>query len=87
MNWIVRLSNEAAKQLKKFPIDHQALIRKRLREMRGNPLQGNITPLKGKWKGRYRRTVFRDRIFFILHHQERLIEISAIRLRTKKTYR
>lgn len=88
MNWTVRLSKEAAKQLEKLPFDRQDLIRKRLREMREDPFRGDVKALKGKkWKGRYRKVVGRYRLIFIPHHQENLIEISSIRLRTEKTYR
>src|SRR5439155_3333894 len=37
MTWTVRLANEAAKQLKKLPPDHQALLRRRL-------FQGDVKP-------------------------------------------
>ena len=44
MTWTVRLANEAAKQLKKLPPDHQALLRRRLQEMTQDPFQGDVKP-------------------------------------------
>lgn len=88
MNWTVRLSKEAERQLKQLPLDRQELIRKRLREMREDPFRGDVKPLKGKkWKGRYRKVVGRYRLIFIPFHQERVVEISAIVIRAEKTYR
>ena len=88
MNWTVRLSKEAERQLKQLPTDRQELIRKRLREMRRDPFRGNVKMLKGKkWKGRYRKVVGRYRLIFIPFYQEQVVEISAILLRTEKTYR
>lgn len=56
--------------------------------MEEEPFRGNVKPLKGKkWKGRYRRVVGRYRLIFIPFHQEQRVEISAILLRTEKTYR
>jgi len=56
--------------------------------MREDPFRGDVEPLKGKkWKGQYRRVVSRYRLIFIPFHQERIVEIVAILLRTEKTYR
>jgi len=88
MDWMVRLSKEAAKQLEGLPSDRQELILKRLREMRENPFRGDVRALKGKkWQGRYRKVVGRYRLIFIPYYQERIVEISAILSRAEKTYR
>jgi mRNA-degrading endonuclease RelE of RelBE toxin-antitoxin system len=56
--------------------------------MRQDPFQENVQPLKGKrWQGRYRKRVGRYRLIFIPFHQQRIVEISAILLRTEGTYR
>jgi len=86
--WSVRLARDAEKQLKKLPPDRQELILRHLREMRADPFQGDVKPLKGKeWKGHYRKVAGRYRIIFTLNHQEHIVEVSAILLRTEKTYR
>ena len=88
MTWTVRLSRDAARQLRRLPQDQQALIRERLREMRDDPFRGDVIPLKGRrWQGRYRKRVGRYRIIFMPNHAEHLMEISAILLRDEQTYR
>lgn len=86
VNWTVRLAKEAAKQLKDLLPEQQELIRKRLREMAHDPFQGDVKALKGRWKGRYRKRAGRYRIIFIPLYREQVIEISAILLRTERTY-
>ena len=87
MTWTVKLANEGAKQLKKLPRDHQALLRRRLQEMSEDPFQGDVKPLKGKqWVGRYRKRAGRYRLIFTVSHQTRSVEVSAILLRSEKTY-
>ena len=88
MTWTVRLSRDAARQLRRLPQDQQALIRPRLREMRDDPLHGDVIPLKGRrWQGRYRKRVGRYRIIFVANHVERIVEVAAILLRDEQTYR
>jgi mRNA-degrading endonuclease RelE of RelBE toxin-antitoxin system len=88
MMWNVRLSKTAAKQLSNAPRNHRALILKRLDEMAEDPFRGDVKPLKGvPWQGRYRKRVGRWRIIFIPYQNERLVEISAILMRSEKTYR
>lgn len=56
--------------------------------MRENPFTGDVLPLKDKdWKGVYRTSTGRYRIFFIPFHNEERIEIVSIRPRREDTYR
>jgi mRNA-degrading endonuclease RelE of RelBE toxin-antitoxin system len=56
--------------------------------MEADPFQGDVQPLKGKgWRGRYRKRVGRYRLIFIPFHEQQRVEISAILLRSEKTYR
>lgn len=88
MAWTIKLAKDAEKQFKKLPADRQTLILKYLREMRENPFQGNIKPLKGKeWKGWYRRRVGDYRIIFSPDYNKQTIDIAAIVLRSEKTYK
>jgi mRNA interferase RelE/StbE len=88
MIWDVRLAKAAAKQLEKLPPDYQTLLLKKLNEMRDDPFQGDVQPLKGKQhKGRYRKRVGRYRIIFTPDHDNRVVEVSAILPRDEKTYR
>ena len=87
MTWTIRLAKEAEKQLKKLPFDRQEFIRRHLRDMTRDPFAGDVKPLKGKeWKGRYRKRIGRYRFIFLVSHKDKIIEISAILLRTEKTY-
>ena len=77
-SWTIRLSPEAAKQLRALPRDHQATIGRAIDWMQDDPLQGDMQPLKGKkWKGRYRKHVGRYRIIFIPYHREHIDEVQA----------
>jgi mRNA-degrading endonuclease RelE of RelBE toxin-antitoxin system len=88
MSWTVNLSRDAARQLKNAPRDQQRLLLARLDEMAEDPLRGDVKPLKGaRWRGRFRKRVGRWRIIFIPHHEQQLVEVSAILLRSEKTYR
>lgn len=88
MLWTIRLSPEAEKQLSGLPRKRQLLIAKSIEQMRSDPFQGNVTPLKGtRWKGRYRKAAGRYRLIFLPYYSEHVIEISQILLRSGKTYR
>lgn len=54
--------------------------------MADDPFRGDVKALRGRWKGRYRKRAGRYRIIFIPLHRERIIEVSAILLRTERTY-
>ncbi len=88
MNWTIRLSKDAAKQLSNIPRTQQELILARLAEMEADPFRGDVKPFKGsQWRGRFRRRVGRWRIIFTPFHNDRLVEVAAILLRSEKTYR
>jgi len=56
--------------------------------MAEDPFRGDVVPLKGtKWQGRYRKRVGRYRIIFIVHQNERIVDVTAILVRDEKTYR
>ena len=88
MNWAVELSASAVKALKKLPRDRQAQIERAIDEMETDPLAGDVKPLKGlEWKYRYRKRVGPYRIIFTLDRKARIVAISAILIRSEKTYR
>ena len=88
MNWAVELSPSAVKELKKLPRDRQDQIVSAIDEMEADPMAGDVKPLKGpEWKGRYRKRVGPYRIVFMLDRKAMTIAISAILLRSEKTYR
>ena len=88
MAWTIELSARAKKELANISHDQQDLIEGAFERMKENPFFGKVTPLKGKeWKGVYRRTVGRWRLFILPRYSERVAHIVTIRLRNEKTYR
>jgi len=88
MQWTIRLARRADKEFDKLSSEWQDRIETAIDQMKDNPFHGDVIALRGKqWKGRYRRIVGRYRLIFIPYHQQRIVEIVTIRLRTEKTYR
>lgn len=88
MIWHAELSDNAERQLKRFPRNVHQYIERAIDELEIDPFHGDIVPLKGKrWQGRYRKRIGRYRIIFILHHAQCIVEVSAILLRNEHTYR
>jgi mRNA-degrading endonuclease RelE of RelBE toxin-antitoxin system len=88
MIWAVELSAATEKDLKRLPCDRQARIKRAIDEMEENPFAGDVKPLKGpEWKGRYRKRVGPYRIIFTVDHKTKAAAISAILIRSGKTYR
>ena len=88
MNWAVELSVTAIKELKKLPRDRQTRIVKAIDQMEHDPLAGDVKPLQGPdWKGRYRKRVGSYRIVFALDRKAMTVAISAILVRSEKTYK
>jgi mRNA-degrading endonuclease RelE of RelBE toxin-antitoxin system len=88
MNWVCNLSNDAAKQFRKFSRDRQELLYKAIEEMKEDPLKGDVRSIKsGKFQGFMRKRVGQYRIIFAINHSKHLVEIPAILIRSEKTYR
>jgi mRNA interferase RelE/StbE len=88
MTWAVELSPAAEKDLKRIPRDRQVRIERAIDEMEENPFAGDVKALQGReWKGRYRKRVGQYRIIFTVDHKTSAVAISAILLRSEKTYR
>jgi len=88
MAWAVELSASAEKDLKRLPRDRQARLAHAIDEMEANPLAGDVKALQGpEWKGRYRKRVGPYRIIFSVDHKIKRAAISAILIRSGKTYR
>jgi mRNA-degrading endonuclease RelE of RelBE toxin-antitoxin system len=90
MRFRVDLSNEAQKQLARFPRDVRQRIDRAIDEFeqKDDSLWSNIKALRGpEWKGRYRKKVGPYRIVFMKFPNRGVMEISAILIRSKDTYR
>ena len=88
MSWACRLSREAAKELRYLSQQRQKQLAQAIEEVEHDPTSGDVRPIKsGKFKGALRKRVGRFRIVFSLDPSENCIEIAAILVRTKNTYR
>jgi mRNA-degrading endonuclease RelE of RelBE toxin-antitoxin system len=88
MNWAIELSASAIKELKKLPRDRQAQIERAVDEMESDPMVGDVIALQGaEWKGRFRKRVGPYRMIFTLDRKAMTVAISAILIRSEKTYR
>jgi mRNA-degrading endonuclease RelE of RelBE toxin-antitoxin system len=90
MRFRVELSREAQKQLARFPRDVRERIEHAIDELeeRDDSQWSNLKALQGpEWKGRIRKTVGPYRIIFMKFPDRGVVEISAILIRSKDTYR
>jgi mRNA-degrading endonuclease RelE of RelBE toxin-antitoxin system len=88
MNWDIELSASAIKEFKKLPRDRQRQIGRAIDEMEADPMAGDAIPLKGsEWKDRFRKRVGPYRMIFTLDRKAMTVAISAILIRSEKTYR
>ncbi len=88
MTWAVELSAAAEKDLKRLPRDRQARIERAIDELEEDPFAGDVKALQGpEWKGRYRKRVGPYRIIFTVDRKALAVAVSAILIRSEKTYR
>ena len=90
MRFRVELSREAQKQLSQLPRDVRERIEHAIDEFeeRDDSQWSNIKALQGaEWKGRLRKKVGSYRIIFRKYPGRGALEISAILIRSKDTYR
>lgn len=90
MRWCVEFSAEAEKQLSKFPRNVRDRLERAIDEFeeKDEGQWGNVKALQGpEWKGRFRKRVGSYRIIFRKFHDRGVVEISAILIKSKDTYR
>ena len=90
MRWYADLSREAQKQLTRLSRDVRQRITRAIDEFeeKDDSQWSNIKALQGpEWKGRLRKKVGPYRIIFIKCPDRGTVEISAILLKSKGTYR
>ena len=90
MRYRVEVSDEAQKQLSKFPHNVRDRIEATIDELeeKDDSQWSNIKALQGpQWKGRLRKRVGAYRIIFIKYPDRGVAEISAILIKSKDTYR
>jgi len=90
MRFRVELAREAQKQLISFPSDVRERIERAIDELeaRDDLHWSNVKALRGPaWKGVLRKKVGAYRIIFRKYPEHGRLEISAILIRSKDTYR
>jgi mRNA-degrading endonuclease RelE of RelBE toxin-antitoxin system len=90
MRFRVELSKEAQKQLARFPRDVRDRIERAIDEFeaKNEADWSNVKALHGsEWKGRLRKKVGPYRIIFRKYPALGALEISAILVKSKDTYR
>lgn len=90
MRWRVELSREAEKHLSGFPRKIEERLERAIDEFeeRDESQWSNVKALQGaEWKGRFRKRVGSYRIIFRKFPDRGVVEISAILIKSKDTYR
>ena len=90
MRYRVELSTDAQKQLFKFSRDVRERIEHAIDELevKDDSQWSNVKALQGDaWKGRYRKKIGPYRIIFRKYPDRGVVEISAILIKSKDTYR
>jgi mRNA-degrading endonuclease RelE of RelBE toxin-antitoxin system len=90
MPWSVEVAGEAEKQLSKFPRNVQGRIKRAINEFeeKDESQWSNVKALQGpEWKGRFRKRVGAYRIIFRKFPDRGVVEVSAILIKSKDTYR
>jgi mRNA-degrading endonuclease RelE of RelBE toxin-antitoxin system len=87
MNWIIHVHEGAAKRLRFIPPDRRQRILDDMTALETDPLQGLVKPLKGTYKGLYRKVSGRYRIIFKPIHATHIVEVLDIVIRNEATYR
>lgn len=90
MRYRVEVSDEAQKHLLKFPRKVRERIERAIDEFeeKDDSQWSNVKALQGpQWKGRLRKRVGSYRIIFIKYPDRGVVEISAILIKSKDTYR
>jgi mRNA-degrading endonuclease RelE of RelBE toxin-antitoxin system len=90
MRFRVEFSREAQKQLPRFPRDVRERMEHAIDELeeQDDSQWSNVKALQGpEWKGRLRKKVGPYRIIFRKFPDRGVVEISAILIKSKDTYR
>jgi len=90
MRWRVEISDDAEKQLARFPRNIRDRIERAIDEFeeKEDSQWSNIKALQGsEWKGCLRKRLGPYRIIFRKFSERAIVEISAILVKSKGTYR
>ena len=86
MDWDFRLSKAAERALRSLQTRDRQRINAALNEMKFDPFAGDVTALKGQYRGLFRRRVGSWRLIFELDARSRVVMVHDILRRTSNTY-
>ena len=90
MRWSVEVSREAESQLSKLPRNVRERMERAIDELetKDDSQWSNVKALQGaQWKGRLRKRIGAYRIIFRKFAGRGVVEISAVLIKSKDTYR
>ena len=88
MSWVVKIAEDAELFIQSLPKKTRRQVSRSIDQLEEDPFQGDVKPLEGKaWRGYYRKRTGNYRIIFLVHHEQRLVDVSQVSLRSEKTYR
>jgi mRNA-degrading endonuclease RelE of RelBE toxin-antitoxin system len=87
MSWVCDLTKDARGDLQDLPKAVQKRVARVLEQMQSDPFQGDVRALHGdEWKGVFRRRLGDYRILFMPEHEQHIVNILRILIRSGKTY-
>lgn len=87
MSWGFSVMPDAKADLKRLPSSVRTRFTRTLDKMAADPFQGNVKALSGQeWKNVFRRRIGDYRILFTVNHQEQMVYILRVLIRSKDTY-
>jgi mRNA-degrading endonuclease RelE of RelBE toxin-antitoxin system len=84
MEWVIIVSNRAAKNLARVPAADHARLLSAIESMRVDPLRGDVLKLKDR--AAFRRRVGSYRIIFSIEFKTLTVRVADILRRTSTTY-
>jgi mRNA-degrading endonuclease RelE of RelBE toxin-antitoxin system len=76
----------ADRSFRSMPTKDRNRVNAALNAMKGDPFSGDVTALKGEYRGLFRRRVGSWRLIFELDRQRHLIMVHDVLRRSSRTY-
>ncbi|HTT80145.1 MAG TPA: hypothetical protein VMF86_10740 [Stellaceae bacterium] len=86
VNWDFLLARAAERSLRSMPVRDRRRVNAALNDMKADPFAGDVTALKGEYRGLFRRRVGSWRVIFELDAARRLVRVHDILRRSSTTY-
>lgn len=83
-DWKVHLSREAQERLHRLRHEERERVERALDRLHESPFEGQVTALRGRWKGRFVKSVGRYNLVFIPFPREHRVEVVSLLLRRER---